>query len=71
MIKRMKNQNPEKSLNETHKHHWTKINSKKSNAEWNFKKGLKYFQKRKLDVQCPMTEVRSLMSDVWFPISDV
>ena len=38
MIKRMKNQNPEKSLNETHKHHWTKINSKKSNAEWNFKK---------------------------------
>ena len=49
MIKRVKNQNPEKSLNETHKHHWTKINSKKSNAEWNLKKVLKYFQKRKLD----------------------
>ena len=49
MIKRRKYQNPKKSLDETHKHHWTKTNSKKSNAEWNFKKGLKYFQKRKLD----------------------
>ena len=33
MIKRRKYQNPKKSLDETHKHHWTKINSKKSNAE--------------------------------------
>ena len=33
MIKRRKNQNPKKSLNEIHKHPWTKINSKKSNDE--------------------------------------